>query len=86
MAGEPEDDSQVKMCGFARNGISGLPMLICRSRLTDGPTIKLFMFDPISERVYETVFSLDEFKVFCANAYRDYEAMIMGDAKANTLR
>lgn len=86
VAGEPKDDGQVKMCGFARHGISGLPMLICRSRLVDGPTIKLFMFDPMSESVYETVVLLDEFKAVSYNAYRDYEAMIMGDAEAKTLR
>ena len=86
VAGEPKDDVQLKICGFARDGVTGLPILICRSRLVDGPIIKMFVFDHVLGEIYHTVLSLDQFKVFYSNAYQDYEAMIMGDAKAKTLR
>jgi hypothetical protein len=83
---EPKNDAQLKICGTGRDAITGLPILVCRSRLADGPVIKLISLNPASGNMYMAVFSLSEFKATCRDTYRDCEAAILSNAKATTRR
>lgn len=84
--GEPKNDAQLKICGTCRDAITGMPVLVCRSRLADGPVIKLISLNPATGDMYMAVFSLNEFKANCRDTYRDCEAAILGNAKAKTRR
>lgn len=83
---EPKNGAQLKICGTGRDAITGLPILVCRSRLADGPVIKLISLNPATGDMYQAIWSLDEFKANCRNTFRDCEAAILGNAKAKTRR
>jgi hypothetical protein len=85
VVGEPTNDTQLKICGTGRDAITGLPVVVCRTRLADGPVIKMLAFDPVPRDFYQAVFSLDQFRSLCPDSYRDCEAAILGSSPAKTL-